>query len=170
MDKDSKHTVNIQGGAGDMYQRIVTGFFLTICSVTDVKRRCIYNRDAFVYFILAVIGRMAVILHLFLSDGGTQAAAVCRSIFAGLIPGGVCFLVSWLGRQGLGYGDSVLILICGISLGFWTCMWITFTAFFWAGIWAVILLVKRSGEVRKRAFPFVPFLLLGYVIQGFGGA
>ena len=73
-----------QGGAGDMYQRIVTGIFFTICSVTDVKRRCIYNRDAFVYFILAVIGRMAVIQHLFLSDGGDTGGGrvqeyLCRS-------------------------------------------------------------------------------------------
>lgn len=153
-----------------MYQRIVTGIFFAVCSVTDVKRRCVCHRDAFVYFVLAAAGRMAVILHSLLNDGGTQAAAVCRDILAGLIPGGVCFFVSWSGRQGLGYGDSLLVLICGISLGFRSCIWLTFTAFFWAGIWAAILLAKRRGEVRKSAFPFVPFLLLGYVIQGFGGA
>ncbi len=153
-----------------MYQRIVTGIFFVICSVTDVKRRCIYNRDAFAYFVLAVTGRMAVILHLLLNDRGAQAAIVCSRIFAGLIPGALCLLVSYLGRQGLGYGDSVLVLICGISLGIRNCMWITFTAFFWAGIWAVILLLIRRAEDQKKAFPFVPFLLLGYMIQGFGGA
>lgn len=153
-----------------MYQRIVTGIFFVICSVTDVKRRCIYNRDAFAYFVLAVTGRIAVILHLLLNDGEAQAAIVCRGIFTGLIPGALCLLISCLGRQALGYGDGVMVLICGISLGFLNCMWITFTAFFWAGIWAVILLLIRRAEDRKKEFPFVPFLLFGYMIQGFGGA
>lgn len=152
-----------------MYQRIITGIFLTICSATDMKWRYVYNRDVVVYFVLAAAGRLTVLLHTALNDGRMQAAAVCGDICAGLILGGVCFFVSWLSRQGLGYGDSMLITVCGVSLGYRSCMEIVFTAFFGAGIWAGILLLYKHGKNRKKAFPFVPFLLLGYVIQGFGG-
>lgn len=138
-----------------MYQYVLSAIILLICSYTDIKYRRVSKGIAAIYFTLAVLGHLAA--------GDSPGETVL-----GLIPGGFCFLLSWISRQGLGYGDSVLITGCGVSLGFGPCMLVSFTAFFWAGLWAMGLFVFRKAD-RKKELPFVPFLLLGVVIQGIGG-
>lgn len=138
-----------------MYQRILTGIILFGCSVTDLKCKKIYKSAAAAYILLALLGHTA---------GRT---ATLEGIAAGLLPGVFCLVVSWLSRQGLGYGDSVLILGCGISVGLWPCVEILFLSFFLAGVWAAGLLVfQRVG--REKEIPFAPFLLLGALIGGMG--
>lgn len=139
-----------------MYQRILTGAALLGCSVTDLKCRKVYKPAAAGYLVLAALGHLA---------GRTATPA---QMAFGLLPGIFCLAVSWLSRQGLGYGDSVLALGCGLSLGFWPCMEALFFAFFLSGLWAAILLVLRKAG-RKKEFPFVPFLLAGALIQWAGG-
>lgn len=139
-----------------MYQSLLTGGVLAVCSYTDIRYRKIYSWITGIYLLLALLGHLA------------SGALSPLGLAAGLVPGGVCFLVSWATRQGLGYGDSILIAICGISLGFWPCTLISFTAFFWSGIWAMILLCFRKAG-RKKEIPFVPFLFLGMVLQRLGG-
>lgn len=139
-----------------MYQYVLTGAALGISSYIDLKKRRVYGVVALVYLVLAVLGHFI------------WRTESLREILVGALPGIFCFLVSWASRQSLGYGDSLLITICGVSLGFWPCTWITFTAFFWSGIWGLAAYrLRRMG--RKKEFPFIPFLLLGFVIQGTGG-
>lgn len=124
---------------------------MLFCSVTDLKERKIYKAVAGGYIALALLGHAA---------GHTAGPA---DLAAGLLPGAFCLLISWLSRQGLGYGDSVLIVGCGFSVGLWPCLTILFTAFLTSGLWGVGLLVFcRAG--RKKEIPFVPFLLLGMVV------
>lgn len=150
-----------------MYQSIITGAAFVICTITDIRHRKVYKRTAVLYFLLAAVGQAAGLVFEFIEKGAKQAGMSVAVLAAGLLPGIVCFAVSWFSRQELGYGDSILIMICGFSLGFWPCMWILFTALFWSAIWALILLCRRLE--RRREFPFVPFLLIGYVIQSAGG-
>lgn len=76
---------------------------------------------------------------------------------------GVFFLgLSKITRENFGYGDSVLILILGVFLGLWNVLSVICIAFFLSAVYAVLLLALcRCG--KKRAFPFVPFLALGYL-------
>lgn len=139
-----------------MYQYILTGAALGISMITDLKWHRVYKSVAVSYLILAILGH---------AIGGTASP---MEIVIGVIPGIFFFAVSWVSRQSLGYGDSLLITICGASLGFWPCIWTAFTAFFWSGIWALVLYRLRR-ENRRKEFPFVPFLFLGFVIQWAGG-
>lgn len=137
-----------------MYQYALSGAAFLICSITDLKCRKVYKAVAAGYLLLALLGHFI---------GKTAVAEIA----AGLLPGSVCVLLSWLSRQGLGYGDSILIAICGVSVGFWSCVAIIFTAFFFSGLWAVGLLVFRRAE-RKKEIPFVPFLLIAVILQWVG--
>ncbi len=138
-----------------MYQYLLTGTVLLICSVTDLKSRKVYKAVAGAYILLAFLGRVA----------GNNIAP--GELAAGLLPGAFCFLISWISRQSLGYGDSALVTGCGLSIGLWPCMTTLFTAFFLSGLWAVGLLVLRRAG-REKELPFVPFLLIGAVICGCG--
>lgn len=65
-------------------------------------------------------------------------------------------------REGLGYGDSWMILILGISLGLWDILLLLSIALTCSGILAGILLIKGKWS-KKVSFPFIPFLMVGYV-------
>lgn len=138
-----------------MYQYILTAAALGISSFTDLRWHRVYGRIVVLYLILAILGHVA-------------AGTVSLEIVAGIMPGIFFMIVSWVSRQGLGYGDSLLLTVCGAALGFWPCVWMAFTAFFWSGIWALVLYWFRR-EGRKKEFSFVPFLFLGFVIQCIGG-
>lgn len=137
-----------------MYQKLLTGVVLAICSYTDLKARKIYTQVLAVYFVLILAG------HIFSGHWFWQQWA------AGGVFGCICFLMSWLSKERLGYGDSILITLCGVSEGAGLCLWICLTAFFWAGVWSLILLAKKK---QIKEMPFVPFLFFGFLVQSFGG-
>ena len=102
---------------------------------------------------------------------GLGAASVYQILF-GTIPlafslagaaVGVGFLaVSKVTGEAIGYGDSFLILELGIYLGFWNLLYLLMISFTVAAVFAMAVLVIRHFK-RKTVFPFVPFLLTGYV-------
>ena len=100
-------------------------------------------------------------------------------ILGGGIAVGLCFLgISRLTGEGIGYGDSIMILLLGIYLGIWKLLILLSGAFFLLALAAVVLLSYYSirgkgmaqGTVgmkkisRKYALPFYPFLTCGYIL------
>ena len=124
-----------------MFQNIATVIVLIICSYVDIRQRKVEKRIAGIYAAAVLAGRLA--------EGGTGLAA----LFTGLVPG-----------QGIGYGDSILILLLGASVGIEAELEILLLAFALSGIWAVALLFRKKGNVQQE-FPFVPFLLAGAVLE-----
>ena len=138
-----------------MYQKFLTMTMFAVCTYTDVRYRKVYAWSLFLYGILAAGG------HLF--SGRTTAADVA----AGLLPGLLCMVVSWVSRQALGYGDSFLIVLCGVSLGIAGCLRLLMTVCFLTGIAGLVLLTV-CRKSRSYAIPFVPFLFLGMLLTGNG--
>ena len=78
----------------------------------------------------------------------------------------VFILVSKVTKEGIGYGDSLLILALGIYLGFWEVMVLIMIAFFLSALFAVfVAIIRKKG--RKATFPFVPFIAFSYVVVMF---
>ena len=142
-----------------MYQMIISAAVLVICAYTDIRSRKIYKCIAVLYLLLALSGH-------FVSYWREEEFSVLETA-AGLIPGGICLIISFLTKQGIGYGDGILLAVCGISIGATECFAMMLTAFFWAGIWGFIIWRFFQAD-RKKEIPFVPFLLLGFVIQNAG--
>ena len=83
-------------------------------------------------------------------------------VFWGLLPVAVLLGVSKLSREALGMGDALLMLVLGIYLGLEAALDVLLLALFLAAVWAgILIVVGKKG--RNYAFPFVPFLLIGYV-------
>ena len=82
-------------------------------------------------------------------------------IIAGILAGAFFLLISKLTKESFGYGDSILIVIMGAFLGFWSLMSVLFMAFFMAGLFSVIMLLKTKFH-KKSKFPFIPFLMAAY--------
>lgn len=85
-------------------------------------------------------------------------------ILIALIPGIICLVLAKISREAIGYGDGILLLslgsMCSISKLLSTCFW--GTAF--AGIVAMVLLIVFHKKGCYQ-IPFVPFLLLGWLME-----
>ena len=107
----------------------------------------------------------------FLAAGGAAAAAarICQtgpldfSALVGAVTGAVFIVVSRVTREGFGYGDSLLIRILGVYLGFWNLLGVLSGAFLFSALFAAALLLYKGFD-RKAGYPFIPFLLASYFL------
>ena len=71
------------------------------------------------------------------------------------------FRISKMTRESFGYGDSLLILLLGVAVGFWNLISLLAIAFFLSAVVSAAALVFGKFH-RKTTVPFVPFLGIGY--------
>lgn len=77
---------------------------------------------------------------------------------------GLVFLaVSKVTEEAFGYGDSMVIGVLGIYLGFWNLLSMLVLTFILAAMTAMFVLVKQKFH-RKSVLPFVPFLTCSYIL------
>lgn len=128
---------------------LVLGISLAVFAVLDVK----YQEIPVVPVFVLGVG----ILGVRLWSGATLA-----ELLLGLLPGVFLLLLSVFSQGGIGIGDGLLLLVIGLGNGLETTILILWIAFFTGGVYAAsLLLLKKAG--RKTSFPFLPFLLLGYL-------
>lgn len=86
--------------------------------------------------------------------------SACPDILLSLLPGVVMIAAAFLSREGIGYGDGLMALSIGPSLGFEIMLIGTLAAFFLSSIISIALMgFKKAG--RKTKIPFVPFITVG---------
>ena len=123
--------------------------FMIICSAIDIKNRKLP------LIILGAGGIGAVFFQLIERKDSY--------LFIGGIMIGLFFCgISKVTNEGLGYGDSLVIMILGMLLGMWKVIYLLSLSFFCSAVFAVIYLVCRPRN-RRKAIPFIPFLTLGYI-------
>lgn len=136
--------------------QIICGIYLFILAAIDVRIKKIP------IWIVAV-GAAAAFSIIQPGKSGVLA-------LAGAAVGVVFLIVSKVTNEGLGYGDSLVILVMGIYLGFWELLGVLVVAFLLSSIFAVIYLIRKKLD-RRAGFPFIPFLFLAYLIwMCMGGA
>ena len=132
---------------------VVFGIFLFLASIQDVRTRKLslgfmLTGPVFVAAVRILSERLDYVLSSDLWLG-----AACGSFFVG---------ISWLGREKLGFADSIAIagifLCCGYDMG----MVVVFMGFVFASAAAMILLLTGKAG-RRTAIPFLPFLFAGYI-------
>lgn len=125
--------------------------YLGCLSVLDIR-----NRRLPVWMLLAGGILAAVFQILWKGMPGVLVAA------GGAV--GIVFLaVSKVTEESFGYGDSILIGVLGIYLGFWNLLGLLVLTFILASGTAMAVLVKRKFR-QKTLLPFVPFLGIGYAV------
>lgn len=107
---------------------------------------------------LLISGIIAAVFYQFLVC--EEALFLCA---AGAVIGIAFIGVSKVTKEGIGYGDSILILVLGIYLGLWDLLYMLMIAFSLSAIFSTIILAA-SHYNRKKTFPFIPFLAVGDLI------
>lgn len=124
---------------------------LTGLSVTDIYYRKVPGE------ILAMGAAGTLIYQLY-------SRSVSPWVLAGGAGVGVLFLLgSKVTREGIGYGDSLAILILGAYMGLWELLKVLSGAFFLLFITSVAGLCMKKMS-RKYALPMFPFLTAGYLL------
>ena len=135
-------------------QQIIEGcflLFLIVIAVKDIKTRTVSP-------IALIFGGMISITTQLLFK-----RMDFWIVFGGAAIGAVCMMISKFTKEGLGYGDSLVILILGTYLGFYDLLLVLSTAFFLLLCVSIPALCIRKMS-RKYALPFLPFLTCGYIL------
>ena len=128
---------------------------LAFCSVQDIREKEISLWKLQIYGFL--------ILGIFLSRFFIQKNSLFSLLekgFFGLIPGLLFLFLAKASKEAVGYGDGIILLFIGISIGFWQCLGVLFTALLGIFLAAAMILIL-AGRKKNVRIPFLPFLLTG---------
>ena len=123
---------------------------LAFCSVQDIREKEISLWKLQIYGFL--------ILGFFIQKN-SLFSLLEKGIF-GLIPGLLFLFLAKASKEAVGYGDGIILLFIGISIGFWQCLGVLFTALLGIFLAAAMILIL-AGRKKNVRIPFLPFLLTG---------
>lgn len=133
-----------------MWIEILLFVFLGICAVCDSMERKIPLAVVWLGMIAAVVLRLEGLA----GDGTWEGAALS------IVPGALFWLLSFISREKVGYGDGWMLVMIGLFTSLWECFLIMMTALM-AGSLVVLILLAAGKASRDDRLPFAPFLLFG---------
>lgn len=128
---------------------------LAFCSVQDIREKEISLWKLQIYGFLI----LGIFLSRFFIQKNSLFSLLEKGIF-GLIPGLLFLFLAKASKEAVGYGDGIILLFIGISIGFWQCLGVLFTALLGIFLAAAMILIL-DGRKKNVRIPFLPFLLTG---------
>ena len=108
-----------------------------------------------------ICGSAVLLLQIVMGLLRLQADAV-QFLLTAILPGCVLLLIGKITRQEIGYGDGILLLVCGLCLGGKETIFLFVSGLFL--MFPISLVLLLSGHTDRRAeLPFAPFLLASYL-------
>lgn len=133
-----------------MWVEIALFLFLAVCAVFDGLNRRVPLAVIWLGMLTACCFRFAGLM------GETSLMETALS----LLPGAGVFLLGFLTKEKVGYGDGWALLMIGLFAGFYQCFLILLVGLLVESAAAIVLLAV--GKIKRdREIPFLPFLLLG---------
>lgn len=133
---------------------LMAGVFLGIASIWDVKSM----RIPIWFLWLGLFSSLVSGAYTIFSG-----REIWNQWLAGGIPGGISLLLSLGTREQIGYGDGVVLLTVGWMLGVKAGVLISILGLACSFLVSVGVLVCKRGN-RSTRLPFVPFLMVGYML------
>jgi leader peptidase (prepilin peptidase) / N-methyltransferase len=131
--------------------KLMMGIMLLLCAVQDVRKKK-------VFLWVIILGAVFIGICIPFCHVGS-----IMDRLGGFAVGAVVITISMATHGKIGIGDGILLCVTGLGLGFWGNLELFAIALLFAAIISIILLIFRLAD-RKKSIPFVPFLLVGYVI------
>lgn len=131
---------------------ILLGVLLGISAWIDIRKKIVSDKILVLSFCLGIV--VFLIFQPF-----TILWAAGGTLIGMLVMG-----ISKLTKGQIGMGDGKLLCVTGIYLGVYKNLELFFTALLLASIWGIIVLMIRKAD-RKTELPFVPFLMMAYVVM-----
>ena len=135
-----------------MIQEIGLCLFLGYFTYEDIKTRRLSGKGIFLF---AIAGGIISVLF---------PAYRIGQILLGMGIGGGLLIMSLLSKGGIGVGDGIVVLISGIYLGVQENCFLLLLALLVSSLYSGFLWIGKKVD-RKKKIPFIPFLLVGYIMR-----
>lgn len=133
-----------------MWLEIILFLLLTLCALWDGIKKEIPLAIVWIGIVVAVVIHATGILE----------KETWLSIGTSVLPASVFWMLSFITREKVGYGDGWVLFMIGLYVGFMKCVLILMAALVLESIILLVMLVL--GKIHKdEEVAFVPFLLLG---------
>ena len=134
---------------------VVVGAYLTIGSIYDKK--CLLLPSWFLR-IVCLMGTAWGLYRVFMEQiPWQQWITAC-------LPGILWIILAFATREQMGYGDGVVLLVVGCLTDAGTTMVLLMMGLVIGCVWGILLLISKRGN-RQTALPFIPMLLLAYMVM-----
>jgi leader peptidase (prepilin peptidase)/N-methyltransferase len=133
----------------------VTGLFsvlLCACASSDIKAGIVPD------FIVCLIACVAILSFLLFSS--ITLFNIADKLFGAFVVAVPMLLCSLIIKGAYGGGDIKMMAACGLYLGWRLTFAGTAVAFLFAGIYAIVLFIRRKAD-RQSRIPMAPFLAFG---------
>lgn len=122
-----------------------------ITSIEDIRKKEIHLWEILTCGVLSVAAEAMAFY---------QGTFDLTDLLLSLLPGALMLFLSFITREGIGYGDGLLILAAGPALSAGNLTMALAIAIVISGLFSGILLVlKKAG--RKSKIAFAPFMFMG---------
>lgn len=136
---------------------LILFIMLFICSISDIKTR--YINIIVIWSALLIAIFIAYVVDFIY---GLDILGVVIQGAYGVIPGVAIFIISKM-KFGIGEGDAFVIIATGFLSGLGITLYSLFVAFLLSGLYGTIKFSSCHNS-EDKAFPFVPFITMGYAI------
>lgn len=134
----------------EMWIKMILLLLLGVCALWDGIKKEIPLAVVWIGILAAVVLRLA----------GVMGEETWLSLGFSFLPGIFFWVLSFMTREKVGYGDGWVLLMIGLFIGFIKCFQVLLIGLAAESMILLVLLafrkVHKDGEI-----PFVPFLLLG---------
>lgn len=141
------------------FRSIYIAVILLIGSIYDRKY---YSLPVWLLLLGLLGGAGAAVYSMFWED-----ASIIRVGMA-FLPGVISLFLSYISREQIGYGDGLMLIALGGCIGLQQAIMVVGIALAASFVVSVALVMLRKAG-RTHKLPFVPFLLLGYLMLWGGG-
>jgi leader peptidase (prepilin peptidase)/N-methyltransferase len=129
---------------------IITGIWLCLCSLQDIKKKQI-NLLIITFGFICIFALSILCIKISLINR-----------LAGLFLGLLFLILNPITKGQIGIGDGLIICGMGLSFGFHQNSEILVLSLFGSALYSIILIIFKRVN-RKKTIPFIPFLFLGYL-------
>lgn len=136
-----------------MWINSIACVYLGICAVFDCIKKEIPLAAVWLGMVTAIILRAA----------GFLGRTTWWGLGMSLLPGIFFWILGFVTKEQVGYGDGWLLLMIGLFVGYENCFVVLLIGLVTESSVALLLLVFRKIH-RDEEVPFAPFLLLGMVM------
>lgn len=124
--------------------------FLGLNTISDIRTKKVLIWSAWVFGVFGLL------------YGLLTKELVSPQVITALLPGSICLIISKVTKESMGYGDGIIILVMGVYISTQKLIGSLVLALIFAALWSILLLVLFRKK-KQDEFPFVPFVLLGYI-------
>lgn len=126
--------------------------FLVLCSIQDIREKRLSVK------MLVVAGLLFLGMSLVFEEMPIEKR------LHNILPGMITFLLAFLTKEQIGYGDAACLVVLGIMVSAGSLFGAVMIGLILLSICSMILLAGKKAD-RKTTLPFLPFLSAGMLWQ-----